>query len=332
MNVEQAAGGDSSLGLQPLPLKEGLLRKDLDKWDQNQLKEDFEKKTLRGLAKTVEEKEYPGSDFIANVRGLAQDFPNGVESLAAIVNSQLSEQQNRADPDIDFCGNGALLDDGKFYYLERDHTTPLLSTLRENPAFYLIHGPCGSGKSTLARQMIIDLDDSCYVFGKVEFLENIPVSDMWTTMAKSLGEVNSNASKEVREDPKKYLVLSTQAGPNFLHHLFRQDYDGKKLVLFFDEFDHAYDMKYREEVAFTFREMSETKQLFRMYQGQLGGGREHPPANWRPRGSRQCLWPLHQTRTWRELRLDQVERFQYQVEVDSVHINTVCVCGSDGLP
>jgi len=115
VNVEQAAGGDSSLGLQPLPLKEGLLRKDLDKWDQNQLKEDFEKKTLRGLAKTVEEKEYPGSDFIANVRGLAQDFPNGVESLAAIVNSQLSEQQNRADPDIDFCGNGALLDDGKFY-------------------------------------------------------------------------------------------------------------------------------------------------------------------------------------------------------------------------
>ena len=72
-------------------MKEGLLRKDLDKWDQNQLKEDFEKKkTLRGLAKTVEEKEYSGSDFIANIHGLAQDFPTGVESLASTIDSQLS--------------------------------------------------------------------------------------------------------------------------------------------------------------------------------------------------------------------------------------------------
>ena len=204
----------------------------------------------------MKKRKFHGSNFIANIHDLVQLYPKDVESLASTINSELSKRQNDAKLDLDFCGNGAVLKDGKYYYLERFPKATLLSTLYENPGFYLIHGPRGSGKSTLLLQMMKDLDDSCYVFGKVEFLENIPVSDMWTTMAKSLGEEDSNASKEVREAAKKYLESPTRAASNLVEFLFRQDYDGKKLVLFFDEFDRAYDMKYRKEVALTFREMS----------------------------------------------------------------------------
>jgi len=119
--------------------------------------------------------------------------------------------------------------------LQRFPKVVLLCTLYENPGFYLIHGPRGSGKSTLLLQMINDLDDSCYVFGKVEFLENIPVSDIWIKMAKSLSDGNSNASPKVREAAKKYLESPTRAASNLFEFLFHQDYDGKKLVLFWDE-------------------------------------------------------------------------------------------------
>jgi len=91
----------------------------------------------------------------------------------------------------------------------------------------------------------IDRDD--FVVGQIRLLDTAVTNELalWRSMMLRLS-TNDNATPIVRAAANNYLTEATRIDDSPLIHLFMSNFEGKKLVLFWDEFDNTYG---RDEIA-----------------------------------------------------------------------------------
>jgi hypothetical protein len=242
------------------PLYYVLLRLPFAEFTNTELLKYLKDNKLPGLADHAEKMEMNGDYFIAELPELTKLHKTEMENLANLVESKMSTGlQNEAKKVRTFGMNGAVPPDGDHFYVIRSSTFELLDTFSENPRFYLVYGPRRSGKSTLMHRIINNIDTSRFVYAKVQLPNETSPSQLWGYFCKHLAEADSVASPEVREAAKRYLVDLANNSPvlPFLEHLFRYNYGGKKLILFWDEFDNAYKPERREPISTGLRLISD---------------------------------------------------------------------------
>lgn len=223
----------------------------------------LEEQNLKTLAKTVKEDDYYGGErFLVNIwelSQLSQEHLRDTESLASIFKGKLTSPRNFVVRPETFSFEGVVSGiRSTYFHLDRDSTFSLVDKIIESPGFYLIHGPRRSGKSTLCYQMMNAFINMGFVFAKVDFYPN-PDSDsaaMWKDVAKGMTKKHC-ASPEVCEVAKQYLASPNEPDATFLKFLFEQNYGGKKLVLFWDDFHRDCDPQYRNEVFPALRSLSD---------------------------------------------------------------------------
>ena len=181
----------------------------------------------------------------ALIEKLSETHKTEVETLAGLVKAQLAASKTDfSTTRLTFSLHGAVKKGGDYFCIGRLPAIHSLKNIRK-PGFSLIHGPRRSGKTTLVNQIIKRLNPDHFVFGTFQLPNpDIPVSKIWVALAQNLSHKDTLASPQVREAAKDYLTMPPRP-TEFLRHLFNQNYGGKKLILFWDEFDRATVQKYR---------------------------------------------------------------------------------------
>ena len=184
---------------------------------------------------------------------LAPQLPNDVIPLSTPV-KPLPPAAAPQKWNSHFCLDGLVAPPDRHFHVDRISRNKLLNDVIDDTGFYLVQGPRRSGKSTMLCQLIGDLDISRFVYARVDDVICEKGGILRGVMA-TLSLRGSPASPEVRE--AALLYLSGASSPlSALQFLFSQDYAaGRKLVLFWDDFDAACTPERRQEVAAALRHL-----------------------------------------------------------------------------
>jgi len=167
-----------------------------------------------------------------------------------------------------FSTNAYIKPTDDYFYVPRGSGEDLLKKVYSG-GLYLVHGPRQSGKSTLMHEMIRSLlQDPGYVVAKLEVPLETPADRFWTEVLQKM-----NGSPYTSEQVKRVKIVSV----NPLYDLFSQDYgEGRKLILFWDEFDAAYkDEQIKEKCATALREIRNQRDQLPAYGSVMCFGTYH---------------------------------------------------------
>jgi hypothetical protein len=171
-----------------------------------------------------------------------------------------------------FSTNTAIDRDSGHYYVDRSFAVELSEKIQADPGIFLVHGPRSSGKSTMLDQMINYLlsENSNYVYASIDVLglsiSNAPhVDNFVLKLMKELSDDTSSASREVRVAAAAF-IKDHEMTANGIQFLFKQDYQGRKLILFVDEFDAAYDKPFSDGFAGYLRDVKNHRKTLPSFQ------------------------------------------------------------------
>jgi len=204
------------------------------------------------LAGWVETKGYDGEGLVAELDNVPQEAKDELETLSNLLQAAPAQVPVPAKKEKTFSVNTDIKKGSDHFFVERRKRSDLLDIIEKESdeidkigGIILIHGPRSSGKTTLSLQLMSHIDRDEFVVGQVQTPDReMEENQRWQQMMESLA-LNQNTSPEVQAAARSFLPFGEP-----LVHLFRSDYGGKKLVLFWDEFDIAYG---RPEIAAVLR-------------------------------------------------------------------------------